>query len=255
MIANYHTHTIRCRHAQGTEEELVQNAIARGLKIFGFSDHTPQWFSGDYYSTMRMFPDQLEEYCAVVRQLQERYKGQLEIPLGVEVEYYPDIFHTLIPRLRDAGIEYILLGQHWIGNEENEPYCGRPTESEEVLRRYCDQAIAGMETGLFSYLAHPDLLLYLGDRRIYESHMRRVCHAAIDTNTPLEMNLLGIRSGRHYPNPEFWALVAEEGCPVVLGIDAHSPQEVADLQPENKALKMLNLFGITPLKTVPLKSL
>ena len=41
MTENYHTHTARCRHATGTEEEYVLAAIDRGLKILGFSDHTP----------------------------------------------------------------------------------------------------------------------------------------------------------------------------------------------------------------------
>ena len=40
MIANYHTHTWRCHHADGTEREYVENAIAAGIKILGFSDHT-----------------------------------------------------------------------------------------------------------------------------------------------------------------------------------------------------------------------
>ena len=44
MIANYHTHTTRCRHASGTEEAYVQAAIQGGLEILGFSDHTPYWF-------------------------------------------------------------------------------------------------------------------------------------------------------------------------------------------------------------------
>ena len=54
MIANYHTHTARCGHAAGTEDEYVQQAIQSGLKILGFSDHTPYWFAGEYYSRMRM---------------------------------------------------------------------------------------------------------------------------------------------------------------------------------------------------------
>lgn len=41
MIANYHTHTWRCNHAVGTEREYVERAIEGGLKILGFSDHTP----------------------------------------------------------------------------------------------------------------------------------------------------------------------------------------------------------------------
>ena len=36
MIANYHTHTWRCRHADGTEREYVERAIEGGLKFSVF---------------------------------------------------------------------------------------------------------------------------------------------------------------------------------------------------------------------------
>ena len=41
MLANYHTHTVRCKHAVGSEREYIEAAIANGFKILGFSDHTP----------------------------------------------------------------------------------------------------------------------------------------------------------------------------------------------------------------------
>ena len=58
MIANYHTHTWRCRHADGTEREYVERAIEGGLKILGFSDHSPYPFpegydSGSYLSELQ----------------------------------------------------------------------------------------------------------------------------------------------------------------------------------------------------------
>ena len=255
MIANYHTHTHRCRHAEGSEREYVERAIQRGLKIFGFSDHTPQWFPGTYYSTMRMFPEQLEDYCQTVRALQKEYAGRLEIPLGVEVENYPNIFGELMLRLRDAGIEYMLLGQHWIGNEENEPYSGRPTENARQLERYCNQVIDGMYTGLFSYVAHPDLLLYTGTPQIYDLHMRRLCKASVATDTPLEINLLGILTGRHYPHDRFWQIAAEEGCKVVLGIDAHVPEQITEPESEKKALEIVKAYGLRLLETVPLRKI
>lgn len=255
MIANYHAHTERCRHATGTEEEYVQNAIARGLKIFGFSDHTPQFFPGEYYSRMRMFPDQLEDYCKTVLQLRDKYKGQIEIPLGLEVEYYPDIFDELLPRIQDAGIEYIILGQHWNGNEEGEPYNGRPSDDEVKLYRYCSQAMTAMEMGIFSYLCHPGLLNFTGDLKIYEKHMRKICKVAVETDTPVEINLLGIRENRHYPTEAFWAIAAEEGCKAVLGIDAHKAEEIEDLEPEKKALELVEKYGLTLLETVPLKKI
>ena len=41
MKANYHTHTARCGHAEGTDEEYVLAAIERGFDEMGFSDHVP----------------------------------------------------------------------------------------------------------------------------------------------------------------------------------------------------------------------
>ena len=90
MIENYHTHTTRCRHAEGSDEEYVRYAIDHGLQILGFSDHTPFLFPGDYYSRMRMYPEELADYVGSVRSLQKKYAGQIDIHLGLEVEYYPN---------------------------------------------------------------------------------------------------------------------------------------------------------------------
>jgi len=255
MIANYHCHTPSCRHAVGTEKEYIENAIERGLEILGFSDHTPQWFPGSYYSRMRMYPKQLPEYCKTIRKLQEKYTKQIQLHLGLEVEYYPALFSDLLPRLRDQGVEYILLGQHWVENEENAPYSGTPTNDESLLRRYCDQVIEAMQTGVFTYLAHPDLVQFLGDPKIYDQHMRRLCKAAKDTNTPLEINFLGMVEGRHYPTDALWQIVGEEGCKVVLGIDAHTPDQILDPMPEERALRMVRQYGLNLLETVPLKKI
>lgn len=255
MIANYHSHTTRCNHAKGTEEEFVRCALDRGLKIFGFSDHTPQFFPGNYYSYMRMFPEQLGGYCAAVRQLQKKYEGQLQIPLGLEAEYYPGTWNELLPRLRDAGVEYLIMGQHWLGDERNEPYTGHPTADEHMLKRYCRQVMEGLDTGAFTYLAHPDLMNFVGNRNIYRKHMGQLCRFARQADIPLELNLLGIRSGRHYPNVEFFALAAEEGCKIILGMDAHEPRHIQETDTERKALEIVRHFGLNLLETVELRTI
>ena len=255
MIANYHSHTTRCNHARGTEEEFVRLAIDRGLNIFGFSDHTPQCFPGDYYSFMRMRPEQLEDYCTTVRQLQKKYAGQIQIPLGLEAEYYPGTWKELLPRLQDAGIEYLIMGQHWVGNEQNEPYTGHPTDDESMLKRYCHQVMEGLDTGKFSYLAHPDLINFVGDSHIYRRYMQELCRYTRQADIPLELNLLGIRSGRHYPNTEFFVLAAEEGCKIILGMDAHEPHHITETATESAALEMVRHFGLNLLDTVELKPL
>ena len=253
MIANYHTHTARCHHAGGTEEEYVQRAIESGLKILGFSDHTPYWFQGTYYSHMRMFRHELEEYVQVVKDLREKYADRIQILLGVECEYYPSYFEETVKHLREAGIEYMIQGQHWVGDEENEPYCGRATDDETVLERFVDQSIEGMKTGLFTYLAHPDLIYYVGDDASYLRHMERLCKAAKELDMPLELNLLGFRAKRNYPDARFWKLAGEAGCKVLLGCDAHMPQDFLDTSAIEKAMELVRQYNLTLLETVPLQ--
>ena len=253
MIANYHSHTTRCNHAFGTEREYVEAAIQRGLKIFGFSDHTPQYFPGDYYTHMRMRPYQLLDYCAAVCSVRQEFRGQIEIPLGLEVEYYPDLWGELLSRAQDAGIEYMILGQHWVGNEINEPYSGHPTADENQLQRYCHQVIEALETGKFTYVAHPDLINFVGDVTIYRRQIRNLCRAAKEMGIPLEINLLGMAYNRHYPNEHFWEIAAEEGCQAILGLDAHAPAHIMNLEMEQRALEMVQRLGIELLDTVELK--
>ena len=244
MKVNLHTHTARCMHAVGTDEEYVCSAIDRGLQILGISDHTPHLYPGSYVSTVRMTPAQLPEYANSIRSLRRKYADKIALHLGSEVEYFPAMFADTLGMLRDNGIEYMILGQHHIGNEIGQPHCAQPTEDEAVLETYCNQVIAGMETGLFTYLAHPDFIHFIGDSKIYERHMRRVCRCAKEGHIPLEVNMLGLRQGRHYPNDRFFTLVAEENCAVVIGSDAHAPEQV--LLPENyaQAFALVERFGL-----------
>ena len=253
MIANYHTHTFRCNHASGTEEEYVRNAIDRGIKVLGFSDHSPYIFEGDHYSYFRMRPELLEDYVSSVLALREKYKYEIEIHLGVEIEYYPKYLPETLKMLREYPIEYLILGQHFVGNEIGEPYCGRASDSEELLERYVDQCIEALRTGMFTYLAHPDLLFFVGDDDVYRRHMQRLCVAAKELDIPLELNLLGLKDGRNYPNELFWKIAAAEGCKAILGCDAHNPEALSDIIVEKQARALAEKVGIEIIDTVELK--
>ena len=62
MKTNYHTHTTRCMHATGDDEDYVLSAIKGGYRILGFSDHTPWKYRTDYVADMRMLPEELPGY-------------------------------------------------------------------------------------------------------------------------------------------------------------------------------------------------
>ena len=255
MRANYHTHTWRCNHATGTEEEYVKSAVEQGFEILGFSDHTPQFFREGYTSKIRMDTQELPNYCRIIRDLRDRYCDQIRIHVGLEVEYYPAIFSDLVSAVRDQGVEYLLLGQHFIGNEQDQPYSGAPTGEETVLRQYCNQSMDAMQTGLFTYFAHPDLLRFEGDDAVYRQYMRRLCQEAKSCDLPLEMNLLGLWSGRNYPDARFWELAAEEGCKVVLGWDAHAPEQLLKPEAEKRLREEVKRLGLNLLDTVTLRSI
>lgn len=255
MKANYHTHTWRCNHASGNEKQYVDNALQAGLEILGFADHTPYLFPGDYYSHFRMEPEQLPGYVETVLKLRREYEGRIQIPLGLETEYYPKHFDELLALLREHPIDYLILGQHFVNNEYDAPYNGLASEDEALLRQYVRQTCDAMNTGLFTYFAHPDLLNFQGSGKVFQHHMLDICREAKSCGIALEFNLLGLAGGRQYPNPLFWELVAQEGCDVILGRDAHTPQALLDYETEEKALSFLHTLGMTPVETVQLRKI
>lgn len=252
MIANYHTHTFRCHHASGIERDYIERAIAGGIRILGFSDHAPMVFEGQYYSNFRMGFDQLNDYCRTLKELQDEYRNQIEIHIGLEAEYYPKHFRQFLDELRNYEIEYLILGQHYLNNEYDGCPSVAPHDDYELLRRYTDQVIEAIETGCFTYVAHPDVFNYTGSRSVYYAEMLRICQAAKNANIPLEINFLGLADHRNYPCTEYLDALAETRNDVVLGCDAHSPQSTVQPQTEQIARQLLLERGLTPLETVSL---
>ena len=118
MLANYHTHTSRCHHAIGSDEEYIQKAIAEGLKILGFSDHAPYLYPNGYVSYYKMTPNEAPEYFSSLSALREKYKDYIKIHIGYEAEYYPEIWNETVEFWKTANSpEYIILGQHFSTQE------------------------------------------------------------------------------------------------------------------------------------------
>ena len=128
-------------------------------------------------------------------------------------------------------MDYIIQAEHNVPDEVDGIYVGNKTGREQDLIDYVDYTIEGMKTGLFSYLAHPDLINYTGDDHTFQKHMERIVAASIDLDIPLEVNMYGFIDGRNYPCDRFFKMASEMGARFVLGCDAHTPDMV--IQPEN----------------------
>ena len=230
MKVNLHTHTHRCGHARGSEREYIERAIEGGLTHLGFSEHSPFVFPDGTESNYRVPMAEAEIYMDTLRRLREEYKNDIKIYIGFEMEYYPLYFKEMLDIVNGLGAEYLLLGQHYVDNEypPQVPYVGVPNLLEEKLSLYVDTVIEGIDSGVFTYVAHPDVFNFVGEDEIYEKHMRRLCKSAVARNIPLEINLLGCRSYRMYPNKDFWRIAGEEGCSAVLGFDSHAAKDAYD---------------------------
>lgn len=255
MRYNLHTHTKRCNHALGEDREYVEAAIKAGMKVIGFSDHCPQFFPvEDYYSRFRMRPELALDYAESVRALQKEYAADIRILLGFETEYYPACFDELREFLRPLRLDYLMMGQHFIGNEYDADYAGSAAKDEAYLDRYVAQVIEGLETGAFSLIAHPDIPWYQGGAAHYDLKMTELCRYAAERDIPLEFNMLGYLGRKCYPSPRFWRIAAENGNKAVIGYDAHNPEMLLREELYNECRAVLGSLGIsvTPFEEIKL---
>lgn len=259
-LANFHTHTTRCMHAEGSEEAYVQQAIAAGFDLIGFADHTPWPYKSDFVSNMRMPISQAEDYFGTIRALKEKYAGQIRVLLGLECEAFPEFYGWLEEIRRTGVVDYMILGNHYDTNDDGGFYFGKCRKPEHV-QRYVKTTLGGMECGMFAYLAHPDLYLhsYPAFDETAEWAAHELCDAAKRLNMPLEYNLLGMqrnpgdraRGAIGYTSDEFWNIAAETGVRAIIGADAHQPEAMNCTETFLRVREKLEGMGIEVLEVLP----
>ncbi len=251
MKYNYHTHTERCHHAHGGDEEFVLAAIRAGFDEIGFADHSPWPYEGGFVSHIRMLPGELKGYCDSVKALREKYKDKISIKLGLECEYFPKYFPWLKEKTEEYGIDYLICGHHFCTDEPGRLYNGNITAHGE-LEEYKKDILDALDSRMFSYIAHPDI--FMKSYPAPDEKSREVCRAivekAVETDTPLEYNLLGVKysaqAGRPcYPHPDFWKIAGEYGAKAVIGIDAHKPEAYSETDFYEKEKARLISYGVT----------
>lgn len=245
MLANYHTHTKRCQHAEGEDREYVEAAIQAGFQILGFADHCP-WVYPDknFVSSIRLAPSEVDGYFYCLESLKKEYAKDIKIYIGFETEHCPDMIPDQDKLLKGYPLDYMICGQHFLGAEYVSFYAGRPHSDEDFLKRYVDTAIDGINSGRYLYLAHPDLVNFTGEDAVYCAHMKRLCEALREKEIPVEINMLGLWTGRRYPSRRFLELARENGNKAIIGVDAHAPEHLLMKEAMEKATALAEEFGL-----------
>lgn len=249
---NYHTHTFRCRHAAGEDREYIETAIKAGFQILGFSDHCPWVYKDGFVSTMRMAPKDVDGYFHSLEDLRREYKKEIQIFIGFEAEYVPELMEGQDKLLADLPLDYMILGQHFLGPENQSIYLGMPLKNDAILTEYVDTVIEAVRTGRYLYVAHPDVIHYIGSHSFYEKEMTRLCKFLKEADIPVEINLLGAADRRHYPSDLFFNIVKKIGNTCLIGFDAHTPKQLINEPGRKKIEKFIKKHDLLLSTTAPL---
>ena len=222
MLYNLHTHSHYCGHGSGEIYEYADYAASRGFSMLGFSEHCP--LPDGSFSSTRMPFSSMEKYESDVRASGKL--APLRIYLGYEIDYseHFDSFYRMISDRTD----YLIAGVHFVerpdGTYHSPFYAGF---SDDDVRRYADSAVKAMESGLISFLAHPDV--FLCNRRfdkVAEDASRMIASAAAELSVPLEINGNGLMKSsteyEGYPSSGFWCVAREYVKTAVISTDAHA---------------------------------
>jgi len=191
-----------------------------------------------------------------VTELQQEMRGALTIFRGFESEYFTarhDYYESILAR---NDCDYLLLGQHFFEAGSGSVINIYRVPDTALYEIYAKGIVNAMKTGLFRYVAHPDLIFY--NNHPWDPNCDRACDTIIDGSihygVPLECNANGIRrgkwafiDGRRYPYPheKFWDRAAAAGVSAYVGSDCHEPEHLWDDAVE-KACGILLDRGIQP---------
>ena len=197
IIADYHTHTIysngkngKRKHAIGTIEENVQEAIKKGLKTIGISDHSYRHL------------------------LNEKYK-EIEILLGIECNILDNKGTIDMDDKIREQLDYVLAGYHF-ASEPTSLRCLLNHGDNFLLktkrsRRYNTDAIVNaMKNNDIFMITHP------GDKG--DVYIEEIAEEAKKRNIILEIN-----SSHAHLNAEQLKQIAKYENRLMIGSDAHKP--------------------------------
>jgi len=237
MKTNYHTHHGICGHAFGTAEMYISNAVKEGVKILGFSDHSPSSRKGDL--GFRMTPSDLYIYLDDIANAKLKYKDHIQVFSGLEIEYLHDS-SEYYNNLKNK-VDYFILGQHFVSMTDNKDdlFSTYDFTKKEHLFKYLETIKRALKELPISILAHPDL--YLINYQTWDEHSEyvahEICKIAKETNTYIEFNANGFRRDKintiygkiyQYPRFDFFEVVKHYQLPVIVNSDCHHPSQVYD---------------------------
>lgn len=227
----FHIHTYICKHSTNTVESVVAYALKHGYKKLYFTEHIPMLVKCPL-QPRRPSMEELADEKRRIDAFNKKYKNKIKIYFGYEVEYNKVNRWHAKELAKDPYCEFFIFGNHFYGDMFKLTIPLKlaidVTKTPQQIKEYTDNALAAISSGLFSWVAHPDL--FLNSYRKWDKYAQTACKkiiaAAIKYKMPLAFNVnfnttFKGKDEWHYPCKYFWELVAKTDIPVIIESDSH----------------------------------
>ena len=249
-------------------EDYVVAAIEQGFDAFGFSGHSP--LPGDNEWSIKT--KDLPEYIAEGKRLKAQYSHQLNLYLGLEIDYVPGLSDDFSLFVKNIPLDYCIGSVHLVKNKENQkiwfidgPVEGFFTGLQEVfggdikkaVTAYFEQSIEMVEMQKPDIIGHLDKVKMYNQEKLFKTTetwyldlVYRLLESVKQHEVIVELNTRGVYTGK--TNEYFPSELVLEAChkmdiPVMINSDAHNPGQIYSHVPE--ALSLLRKIGFTEMHT------
>ncbi|WP_274366105.1 histidinol-phosphatase HisJ [Paenibacillus thermotolerans] len=258
MRIDYHTHHVRCGHAEGTLEQYIQQAVQIGLDQIGVSDHMPLLHvdPATYLPGMAMPMEELPRYFEEAQQLKEKYRGTIDVRIGLEGDYIEGYEEQIERIVNGYEWDYVIGSVHFLGEWDITDFRQlsgwESRHIDEVYELYYEAMTKAAKTGFYTYMGHLDVVKRYAPTQPTKDHtdlIETTLRTIRDNDLAIEINASGLRMtvGETFPNRAILERCKALDIPVTLGSDAHLPERVG--QYLDQAEKLLKEVGYGELAT------
>lgn len=243
-LTNYHSHSLYC-DGRANMEDFIRFALSEGFTSYGFSSHAPLPFS----TAWTMEWDSMDDYLAEFHRLKAKYTGQIELYIGLEIDYLNEESNPSVTRFRELPLDYRIGSVHLLYDDKGEIVDVDVTADKfrrlvdkhfngdlvRVVHLYYDRLMRMVELGGFDIIGHADKMHYnasayhpgLLDESWYDALIQEYFDAIARKGYIVEINTKSyLELGTFYPNERYFPVLLEKGIPVQVNSDSHYPERI-----------------------------
>ncbi len=241
--ADIHTHTTFSTDCETPMEDLIKEAISRGLELLCFTEH----YDKDYPREGEFVLD-TDSYRKKFLEMKEKYRDEITLLFGVELGLQPHLADWLYSYVNQNDFDFIIGSEHNPGNSD--PYYPQYFEGrseEEAYIQYFEETLKNIRLfSDFDAIGHMDYVVRYGPNKNryysyekYRKYIDPILEEIVDRHIALEVNGGGYRHGLGEPNPCRDIIIRYKqmgGELITIGSDAHTPQSLCYEFPRIEAL-------------------